>query len=141
MPDPGEQIGPYTLGRSLGTGAFGAVFEATHGGTGDRAAVKVLHTDKQIEPEVQNRFVREIALLKRLDDPHIVRHFDCGLHGESLYCAMELVECGSLKEVLARRGSLPWRDAAEVAHQTALGLAHAHAVGCVHPDLKPALSV
>lgn len=138
MPAVGEQIGPYLLGRSLGSGAFGEVFEATHADTGVRAAIKVLHGQKEIEPEVQNRFVREIALLERLNDPHIVRHYDCGLHGDSLYCAMELVECGSLKEVLERRGSLPWRDAAEVAKQTALGLDHAHKLGCVHRDLKPA---
>ena len=114
------------------------LFEATHNDTGDRVAVKLLHATKEMEPEVQNRFVREIAILQRLNDPHIVKHYECGLHEESLYCAMELVECGSLKEVLAQRGGLPWRDAAEVARQVALGLDHAHALGCVHRDLKPA---
>ena len=51
---------------------------------------------------------------------------------------MELVECGSLKEVLAERGRLPWREAAEVALQVCGALSHAHQHGCIHRDLKPA---
>lgn len=134
----GQLVGPYLVGRSLGEGTFGAVYDATHEETGRRVAVKLLHGSKQMEPEVQNRFVREIAILQRLDHDNVVRHFDCGLHNDSIFCAMELVECGTLKDVLARRGALPWRDAAEVALQTARGLAHAHELGCVHRDLKPA---
>ena len=56
-----ELVGPYLLGRCLGKGSFGAVFEGTHQETGQRVAIKLLHGTQQIEPEVQNRFVREIA--------------------------------------------------------------------------------
>ncbi len=134
----GEMVGPYSVGRCLGKGGFGAVFEGTHQETGQRVAIKLLHGTKQLEPEVQNRFVREIALLKKLDHENIVHVFDTGLHEDSIYCAMELVECGSLKEVLIARGRLPWREAAEVAVQVSRALSHAHQRGCVHRDLKPA---
>lgn len=133
-----ELIGPYLLGRCLGKGGFGAVYEGTHQETGQRVAIKLLHGAKQLEPEVQNRFVREIALLKKLDHENIVHVFDAGLHEDSIYCAMELVDCGTLKEVLVARGSIPWREAAEVAMQVCRALSHAHQIGCVHRDLKPA---
>jgi len=137
MTTTGEIIGPFVLGDCLGRGGFGMVYEATHQETGQRVAVKFLHGSKEMEPESQNRFVREVALLKRLEHDNIVRMYEAGLHDGSIFCAMELVECGSLSEVLASRGRLPWRDAAEVALQVCNALAHAHDRGCVHRDLKP----
>ena len=137
MPIIGETCGPYELGRRLGEGGFGAVYEATQQETGQRVALKFLHGSKEMEPEVQNRFVREVALLQKLNHENIVRHFEAGLHEGSIYCAMELVECGTLKDVLKARGKLPWREAAEVALQLCRALEHAHAKGCIHRDLKP----
>ena len=137
MTTTGEIIGPYVLGECLGKGGFGAVYEATHQETGQRVAIKFLHEIQKLEPEVQNRFVREVALLQRLDHKNIVRVFDAGLHEGFIYCAMELVECGSLKEVMAARDQLPWREATEVALQISHALAHAHQRDCVHRDLKP----
>jgi serine/threonine protein kinase len=78
-----------------------------------------------------------VALLQKLCHENIVRHYEAGLHDGSIYCAMELVECGTLKDVLRVRGQLPWREAAEVALQLCRALEHAHAKGCIHRDLKP----
>jgi eukaryotic-like serine/threonine-protein kinase len=133
-----EMVGPYILGRKLGQGGFATVYEARHQVTNQTVALKILHGTKELEPEVQRRFVREIALLKKLDHPNIVRLYEAGLHEGSIYCAMELVECGTLKDVLLARYSLPWREAAEVTVQVCRALAHAHERGCVHRDLKPA---
>jgi serine/threonine protein kinase len=133
-----KTIGPYQIVGLVGQGAFGAVYDATRPETGQRVALKLLHGARALEPEVQNRFVREIAILQRLDHENIVRHYDCGLHEGDIYCAMELVDSGTLKDVLLARGSLPWRESAEVALQICQALAHAHQNGCVHRDLKPA---
>ena len=138
MTTTGEIIGPYQLGQCLGRGGFGVVYEATHRETGQRVALKFLHGSKELEPEVQNRFVREVALLKRLEHENIVQTFDAGLHDGIIFCSMELVECGTLRDVLSTRFKLPWRDAVEVAIQVSEALAHAHERGCVHRDLKPA---
>ena len=138
MPTTGEMCGSYLLGAHLGEGSFGAVYEATHQETGHRVAIKFLHGAKELQSEVQNRFVREVALLQALDHENIVRHFEAGLHEGSIYCAMELVECGSLKKVLQARGRLSWREAAEVTLQLCRALEHAHQKGCIHRDLKPA---
>ena len=51
---------------------------------------------------------------------------------------MELVQCGTLKEILLVRGRIPWQEAVEVAVQICRALSHAHQIGCVHRDLKPA---
>lgn len=134
----GEIIGPYLLGKCLGKGGFGAVYSGTHQETGQCVAIKFLHDTREMEPEVQSRFVREVALLKRFDHENIVQMFESDVHEGRIYCAMELVECGSLKEVLVARRQLPWREAVEVAVQVCYALAHAHPLGCVHRDLKPA---
>lgn len=138
MPTTAEMVGPYVLGRCLGRGGFGAVHAAHHQESQQRAAIKILHGTKELEPEVQRRFVREVVLLKKLDHKNIVRVYEAGLHEGSIYCAMELVECGTLKDVLYSRYRLPWREAAEVTVQVCRALAHAHERGCVHRDLKPA---
>lgn len=137
MTATGELIGPYLLGECLGTGGFGAVYAGTHQETDQRVAIKFLHDTEGLEPEVQSRFVREVALLERFDHENIVRMYDSDLHEGRVYCAMELVECGSLKEVLVARHQLPWREATEVALQVCEALAHAHQNDCVHRDLKP----
>jgi serine/threonine protein kinase len=122
----------------LGEGGFGAVYEAVHQETGQRVALKFLRESKLLEPEAQNRFVREVAILQRLDHGNIVRHYDVGLHEGIIHCALELVDCGTLKEVLDIRSQLPWREAAEVAQQVCWTLEHVHQHGCIHRDLKPA---
>lgn len=135
---PPETLGAYRVRGPLGEGAFGAVYDAEHQESGQRAAVKLLHAATALEPEVQNRFVREIAILQRLDHENIVRHYDCGLHEGSIYCAMELIDRGTVRDLIRGGRRLPWREAAKIAKQVARGLSHAHEQGCVHRDLKPA---
>jgi serine/threonine protein kinase len=100
--------------------------------------IKFLQADSARTPEVQRRFVREVAVAEKLNHPNIVRHYDCGLADDQIYFAMEFVECGTLKDVLLARTKLPWREAVECAVQIAAALDHAHALGVIHRDLKPA---
>jgi serine/threonine protein kinase len=131
-------VGVYELGPLLGSGTVGTVYLARHRETGQAAVVKLLQAETAGEPEVQQRFVREVAIAEKLDHPNIVRHYDCGLCDDRIYFAMELVECGTLKEVLRRRGTLTWREAVAVAVQVCDALDHAHRLGIIHRDLKPA---
>ena len=131
-------VGTYELGPLLATGTVGEVYRARHRDTGAPAVVKFLQVETAREPELQRRFVREVAIAEKLNHPNIVRHLDCGLDDDRIYFAMELVECGTLKDVLARRGRLPWREVVECAVQICAALDHAHAMGVIHRDLKPA---
>lgn len=133
-----ETIGDYRVLEPLGSGAVGQAFRAEHVGSGDVVAVKLMHERLALDPDVQNRFVREVSVLEKLDHPNIVRHLDCGLDDGRLFFAMEWVEFGTLGEVLGRRTKLPWREAVECAIEICAGLRHAHERGIVHRDLKPA---
>lgn len=133
-----QQVGDFELGEHLASGTVGDVYHATNRATGQRAVVKFLQSHAESEPDLQRRFVREVAILERLNHPNIVRHYDCGLAEDRIYFAMELVDCGTLREVLRKRGKLPWREAVECAMQICAALAHAHEIGVIHRDLKPA---
>ncbi|MGI9457944.1 MAG: serine/threonine-protein kinase [Aeoliella sp.] len=133
-----DNVGDYQLLETLGAGSSASAFKAKHSKTGDIVALKILHERIANQPDVQNRFVREVSVLQKLSHPNIVRHVDCGLDDGRLYFIMEWVEYGALEEVLVRRGRLPWREAVESALQVCAGLAHAHERGILHRDLKPA---
>ena len=130
-------VGAYELGSLVGTGTVGSAYRARHLETGQPAVVKFLLDDVAKEPEVQRRFVREVAVAEKLNHPNIVRHYDAGLHEDRIYFAMELVDSGTLKDVLRQRGILPWREAVEVAIQICAALEYAHKVRVIHRDLKP----
>jgi serine/threonine protein kinase len=133
-----QTVGDFELGEHLASGTVGDVYRARHRETGQAAVVKFLQSHAESEPDLQRRFVREVAIVERLSHPNIVRHLDCGLAEDRIYFAMELVECGTLRDVLRQRGRLPWREAVECAMQMCAALAHAHSIGVIHRDLKPA---
>ncbi|MCO5168194.1 MAG: serine/threonine protein kinase [Planctomycetes bacterium] len=131
------RVGPYLLGRRLGAGGMGAVFEGVHERTGARRAVKTILVRPDERPEDLARFRREAALTSRLAHPNIVRIHEVGLDRPPFFIAMDLVEGGSLQARLDREGPLPVAQAVEVAVKLADALAHAHAHGVVHRDVKP----
>ena len=131
-------VGAYEVGALLGSGTVGEVYRARHCQTGAPAVVKFLHDEANREPEVQRRFVREVAIAEKLNHPNIVRHYDCGLDNDRIFFAMELVDCGTLKDMLKRRRTLPWREVVEIAIQICEALQYAHREGVIHRDLKPA---
>lgn len=133
-----QLVGDYEVMETLGSGAAGAAYKARHRETGELVAIKLMHERVAGDPDIQNRFVREVSVLQKLDHPNVVRYVDCGIDEGRIYLAMEWVECGTLDEVLKRRAVLPWREAVEVAIQICKGLEHAHERGIIHRDLKPA---
>lgn len=131
-------VGEYRLGPLLAVGTVGEVYRARHCESDRPAVIKFLQVDSARDPELQRRFVREVAIVESLEHPHIVRYYDCGLDDDRIYFAMELVESGTLKEALTARGRLPCRDVVAVAIQVCEALAYAHERGVIHRDLKPA---
>lgn len=131
-------IGSYEMGALIGTGTVGLAYRARHRETGQHAVVKLLQVETAQVPDIQRRFVREVAISEKLHHPNIVRHYDCGLHEDQIYFAMELVDSGTLKEELKRRCPLPWREAVGIAIQICAALDHAHQFDIIHRDLKPA---
>jgi serine/threonine protein kinase len=96
-------------------------------------AVKVLAASLGSDPELRARFVREARAAARLSHPNVVAVFDVGDDGGLPYFVMEHVDGGTLEG----RGPLPAEEAVALVRQAAAGLAHAHAEGVVHRDVKP----
>jgi serine/threonine-protein kinase len=134
----GSRLGPYHVLQQLGSGGAGNVFVAENTETGEKVALKVLRPGADEVEEIHARFIREISVAQKLNDPHIVEYRDCGVEDGVLYYAMEHVPWGSLADVLRSRGTLSWRDASECGLQIAQALSHLHELGIVHRDLKPA---
>jgi serine/threonine-protein kinase len=132
-----EQLGPYRIGRKLGLGGMGTVYEGVHVETGEPAAVKLLAETLVHEPDFRHRFEAEIEALRKLNHPHIVRLFGFGQQGEHLFYAMELVDGSSLEKELGRGRVFSWREVLRIGIELARALRHAHDRGVIHRDIKP----
>jgi serine/threonine-protein kinase len=133
----GLVIDRYVILDRLGEGAMGRVFKAQHRLMGRIVALKFV--TPKCAPRIGSvqRFRRELRLIGRLDHPHLIRGYDANQIGSGFYLVMEYVGGQTLDRVLEARGPLPPDEVVDYAAQVALGLAHAHAAGIVHRDVKP----
>jgi tRNA A-37 threonylcarbamoyl transferase component Bud32 len=139
LPKEGTLVGSrYRVGRRLGRGGMGVVHEAVHEEIGRRYAIKLLRRELASRPRSLERFVREARLLAGVNHPHITQVFDFGRHeGRTPYIVMEYLEGRTLREVLRREGPCEPQLAVTIMRQVCRAMAHAHAQGVVHRDLKP----
>jgi serine/threonine-protein kinase len=126
----------YRLERQVGQGGMATVYLAEDLKHNRRVALKVLR------PELaaalgHERFVREIEIAAQLQHPHILPLFDSGEADGFLYYVMPFVDGESLRERLTREGQVPIAEAVRILREVVDALAHAHASGVVHRDIKP----
>lgn len=129
----------YLLGRVIGEGGMGRVFEAQHTRiAGKRFAVKVIRAEMAGSPEVRARFQREADAAASIAHPNVVAVHDFGYAEDGRpYLVCEYLEGKSLGDVIKERGQLPFDLAVHIARKVAQGLAAAHQEGVIHRDLKP----
>ena len=133
----GKHLGPYRVGRSLGAGGMGVVYEGWDDRLQREVAIKVLPPGLG-RGDAEARFLQEARTASGLDHPNICSIYDIGEdEGGRPYLVMARYRGETLKERLAR-GPLPIRDAVKIARQVAAGLERAHGAGVVHRDVKPA---
>lgn len=128
--------GRYLLEEHLGSGGMASVWLATDERLGRRVAVKVMSDLLAHDERWVARFEREARAAASLNHPNIVKVFDFGIDGDRPYIVMAHIAGGSLKERLADRdGSAP--PAETLARELLGALAHVHAAGILHRDVKP----
>ena len=130
-------LGPgYDVERELGGGGMSHTFVALEKSLGRRVVVKVLPSGMGAHVSIE-RFRREIQFAARLAHPHIVPLLTVGEVDDLPFYTMPFVKGESLRTKLARDGELAVNDAVRVLRDVAAALAHAHAEGVVHRDIKP----
>lgn len=127
----------YRVLGLLGSGGMGAVYKAEHRMMERSVALKVISRKFLTSPAAVDRFLREVKTAAKLNHPNIVASFDAEQAGNLHFLVMEYVDGISLDRLLTKYRQLPVINVCQIVRQAALGLAHAHAQGMVHRDIKP----
>ena len=133
---PDFKFGDYRIGRTLGVGAFGAVYEAFRTPLNKRVALKVLHPEMATNQDAVARFIREAELVAQIEHPNIVAVLDVGVESGVPFLAMEFLEGETLAARLAR-GPMTLTAALDVMLPVISAVAVVHERGVIHRDLKP----
>lgn len=127
----------YELLERVGGGGMADVYKAQDRLLDRPVAVKILHEQFQRDEEFIEKFHREAQAAARLSHPNIVNIYDVGVSGDDHYIVMEYVPGRTLKELIQQKGHLSPEEALTITGEIAEALAHAHAHGLVHCDIKP----
>jgi serine/threonine-protein kinase len=128
----------YVVRREIARGGMGVVFEAEHVLTRAPVAIKTLTDEALGWATVRQRLLREARALAVAKHPRVVGVLDagvCGAHGP--FIALEMIDGRTLESFVMARGRLPVATVIAIAAQVSSALAHAHARGVVHRDVKP----
>jgi serine/threonine protein kinase len=129
--------GRFRILRKLGSGAFGSVYEAQDELLKRLVAIKVLNKAVQANADCSKRFLREAKILATVNSNHLVQLFSVSEHDGQFYMVMELANGRTLRDELARTGSLSERTTLKLARGIASALRSLVPYGVVHRDLKP----
>ena len=128
----------YRIVRPLGSGGMASVYLAEDLVLGESTvAIKILRRDRSVREDVIQRFLREVRLTHKINHENVVRTFDFGQDGDTLFYTMEYL-AGSTLEVMLSENHIPIPKILAIARQLMRGLGAIHSVGIIHRDLKPA---
>lgn len=129
--------GRYLVQTAIASGGTSTVYRGVDVRLDRPVAVKVMDSRYAGDDQFLTRFQLEARTVARLKDPGLVAVYDQGLDGRHPFLVMELIEGGTLRELLAERGPMPPHAVAAVLRPVLGGLAAAHRAGLVHRDVKP----
>ncbi|KAK1407801.1 hypothetical protein QVD17_39428 [Tagetes erecta] len=130
------QLGKYEIGRTLGEGNFGKVKYAKDLQTGLPFAVKILEKTRIKNLNFSDQIKREIATLKILKHPNVVRLHEVLASKTKIYMILEYVNGGELFDTIASKGKLSESDGRKLFQQLIDGVTYCHDKGVYHRDLK-----
>ncbi len=133
---PRPVLAGYEILEELGRGGMGVVYRARHVGLNRQVALKVILAGSHAGVVQTSRFRAEAEAIARLQHPNIVQIYDVGEQDGRAYFALELVEGGSLAQLI---GGIPQpaERAAAWIRTLARAMESAHVKGIIHRDLKP----
>jgi serine/threonine protein kinase len=128
------EVPGYEVQSEIGRGGMGVIYRARHLRLGRVVALKMILAGAHAGSAELRRFHIEASAVARLAHPGIVGVYDVGEHEGLPYLSLELVEGGSLKQLLGGVPQPP-RESARLVEQLARAVQHAHEAGIVHRDL------
>jgi serine/threonine protein kinase, bacterial len=129
--------GRYRVEAKIASGGTSTVYRGLDVRLDRPVALKVMDSRYAGDEQFLTRFQLEARAVARLKDPGLVAVYDQGLDARHPFLVMELIEGGTLRELLAERGPMPPHAVAAVLRPVLGGLAAAHRAGLVHRDVKP----
>ena len=129
--------GRYLVQSKIASGGTSTVYRGLDTRLDRPVALKVMDARYAGDQQFLTRFQLEARTVARLNDPGLVAVYDQGLDARHPFLVMELVEGGTLRELLSERGPMPPHAVAAVLRPVLGGLAAAHRAGLVHRDVKP----
>jgi serine/threonine protein kinase len=127
----------FELLETLGVGGMGSVYKARDTRLDRFVALKILRKELSADPSEARRLEQEARATAAVNDPHVVQVFSSGTDHGQFYLVMELVDFGSLDDLMAQHGRLLEAEILETGLQVAKGLKAAYEKGLIHRDIKP----
>lgn len=130
-------IAHYQLIEIVGRGGMGVVYKAKDTSLDRYVALKVLRKDHSQNAELVAQLETEAAITASINHPHVVRVFTTGSDQGRFFIAMELVNKGTLDDLINLQGQVAEAQVLEIAIQISQGLRAAYQHGLIHRDVKP----
>jgi len=126
----------YKIVKLIGKGGMADVYLAYDVILKREVAVKILKADMSDDPVALERFKREAVAITKLSHPNIVDVYDVGDEGNRHYIVMEYVKGYTLKQLIKKRGPIPYKEAVWMIKQISSALMEAHRNHVIHRDIK-----
>ena len=128
----------FEILETVGVGGMGSVYKARDGRLDRFVALKLLRKELSANPTEAARLEQEARVTAAVNHPNVVQVYSTGTAHGQIYLVMELVDRGSLDDIMAQSARVPEAQVLETGIQVAKGLQAAHEKGLIHRDIKPA---
>ena len=129
--------GRYRIGALIARGGMSMVYRGVDTRLDRPVAIKVMSQHYVTDPAFLGRFEREARLAAGLGHQGVVAVYDYGRDGDLVFLVMELIDGGTLRDLLREQGSLSVAVTMSILEPLLAALGAAHAAGLVHRDVKP----